>query len=122
MLIGQDKTLLVGKDVFLDTKLGVEVIALVHFVLDGLASECPDEDLHASTETVQARCLLNVVVRDCAAARKLLTGQDKTLLVGKQVFLNTKRGLEIIALVHFVLDSLASECLDEDLHATMETV
>src|ERR1700761_1799765 len=81
LLTGQDETLLVGRDTFFVLNLGLDVVALVHFVLDSLASECVDEDLHATTETVQARCLLSVAVRECAAARKLLTDEDETLLV-----------------------------------------
>ncbi|KAM0910373.1 hypothetical protein ACQ4PT_014204 [Festuca glaucescens] len=82
--------------------------------------------LLATTEAehqVKGRLLLDVVVRQGAAILKLLTSEDEALLVRRDALLildldldivNSVRGLDLKG------DSLASEGLHEDLHATTQ--
>ena len=68
--------------------------------------------------------LLDVVIRESTTILELLAGEDKTLLVGRNAFLVLNLGLDVVNGVRgFNLKSngLASEGLDEDLHATTET-
>jgi hypothetical protein len=56
-------------------------------------------DLHASTETknqVQGGLLLNVVVTQGTTILKLLAGEDKTLLVGRDALLVLDLALDIV--------------------------
>src|ERR1700761_6132593 len=66
----------------------------------------------------KSRLFLDVVVRECVVVQKLLTGEDKALLVGKDAFLVLELSLDVIARANFELDGLASQSLDEDLHET----
>jgi len=68
--------------------------------------------------------LLNVVVRKSAAILKLLSGEDKSLLVWRDTFLVLDLGFDILDGVRSLdlkSDGLAGESLDEDLHATSKS-
>ena len=68
--------------------LGLDIldcVAWLHFKSDGLASQCLDKDLHATSQTkdqVQRRLFLDVVVTEGATIFQLLASKDQTLLVG----------------------------------------
>ena len=68
--------------------LGLDIldcVAWLHFKSDGLASQCLDKDLHATSQTkdqVQRRLFLDVVVTQRATIFQLLASKDQTLLVG----------------------------------------
>ena len=73
---------------------------------------------------MERRLLLDVVVAKGAAVLKLLSSEDEALLIGRNTLLvldlslhvvNGVRGLDLKG------DRLASEGLDEDLHATSKT-
>ena len=67
--------------------------------------------------------LLDVVVGESAAVFKLLSGEDEALLIWGDTFLVLNLGLDILNGVggfDVQSDGLASESLDEDLHATSE--
>jgi hypothetical protein len=53
---------------------------------DGLAGQCLNKDLHATTEAkdeMKRGLLLNVVIRKGAAILELLSSEDEALLVGR---------------------------------------
>jgi len=68
--------------------------------------------------------LLDVVVRKGSAILELLTGEDKSLLIGWDTFLVLDLGLDVLNGVSWLDiegDGLSSEGLDEDLHTTSES-
>ena len=77
--------------------------------------------LHSSTKTqnkVQGGLFLNVVIAQRSAIFKLLSGKDKTLLVGGNSFLVLDLGLDVvncIAGLNIESDGLPRESLDENL-------
>jgi len=65
--------------------------------------------------------LLDVVVRESAAILKLLSSEDKTLLIGRDAFFVLDLGLYVLDGVTWLDlegDGLACEGFDEDLHTT----
>jgi hypothetical protein len=82
--------------------------------------------LLATTEAehqVKGGLLLDVVVCQSTAILKLLTSEDKTLLVWGNALLVLDLGLHVVdgvGRLNLQGDGLASEGLDEDLHATTE--
>jgi len=68
--------------------------------------------------------LLDVVIGEGSAVFELFAGKDESLLVGRDALLVLNLGLDVIDGVgglDLKSDGLASEGLDEDLHATAET-
>ena len=130
LLSSEDQALLVGRDALLVLDLGLHVVNGVRWLDlegDGLSSERLDEDLHATAETehqVESGLLLDVVVGEGATILELLSSKDKALLIGRNTFLVLDLGLDVVNGVRWLDlkgDSLSSERLDEDLHATAET-
>ena len=67
--------------------------------------------------------LLDVVVGESAAILELLSGEDESLLVGRDALLVLDLGLHVVNGVRALNiegDGLSSEGLHEDLHATTE--
>jgi hypothetical protein len=129
LLAGEDETLLVRGDALLVLDLGLHVVDRVRGLDlegDGLAGQGLDEDLHTSTEPehkVEGGLLLDVVVSKGAAILQLLAGEDETLLVWGDALLVLDLGLDIVNGVRRLDlkgDGLASQGLDEDLHASPE--
>ncbi|KAM0913282.1 hypothetical protein ACQ4PT_012266 [Festuca glaucescens] len=72
---------------------------------------------------VKGGLLLDVIVRQGAAILQLLTSEDEALLVWGDALLVLDLGLHIVngvGRLHLQGDGLASEGLDEDLHATTQ--
>ena len=68
--------------------------------------------------------LLDVVVAQCTAVLKLLSGEDKTLLIRRDAFLVLDLGLHVVDSIrglNIKSNSLTGECLDEDLHTSSKT-
>ena len=129
MLSGEDEALLIWGDTFLVLNLSLDVLNSVggfDVQSDGLASESLDEDLHTSTKSedqVKSGLLLDVVVRKSTAVFKLLSSEDEALLIWGDAFLVLDFSLDILNGVGWFdvqSDCLASESLNEDLHATSE--
>jgi len=127
LFAGKDETLLIwGNSLFvLDLSLHVlNGIRWLHFKSDGLASQGLDEDLHASSQTqhqMESGLFLDVVVGQGAAILQLFAGKDETLLIwGNSLFVLdlSLHVLNGIRWLHFKSDGLASQGLDEDLHAS----
>jgi hypothetical protein len=117
--------LLVRGNALLVLDLGLDVVDGVrrfHLEGDGLAGQCLDKDLHATTEAedkVKGRLLLDVVVSKGPAILQLLASEDETLLVRGDALLILDLSLDIIDGVrglHLEGDSLAGQCLHKDLH------
>jgi inner membrane protein involved in colicin E2 resistance len=73
---------------------------------------------------VECGFLLDVVVGKSAAVFELLTGEDEALLIGWDTILVLDISLDVLELVRRLDiegDGLASQSLDEDLHATTES-
>ena len=68
--------------------------------------------------------LLDIVVGQSTSILKLLSGENETLLVGRDTFLVLDLGLDVVngvGRLDLESDGLASERLDENLHTTTET-
>jgi hypothetical protein len=62
----------------------VDSVAGLHIKSDGFYGECLGKNLNTYAKKynkVQGRLLLNVVIIQCSAILKLLSGKDETLLV-----------------------------------------
>ena len=130
LLSSEDESLLIGGDSLLILDLCLDVIDGVrrlNIKSDGLAGKGLDEDLHATAESeneMESRFLLDIVIRKSSAVLKLLASEDKSLLIGRDSFLVLDLGLDVVNGVRRLNiegDGLASQCLDEDLHATAES-
>ena len=67
--------------------------------------------------------LLDVVIGEGTAILELLSGEDQTLLIGRNTFLVLDLGLDVldgVRRLHLEGDSLSSQGLDEDLHSSSE--
>jgi len=99
LLACEDEALLVWWDALLVLDLGLDGInsvSALDFESDGLAGECLDEDLHASTEPehqMKSGLLLDVVVLKGTAILELLARKDETLLVRGDALLVLDLGL-----------------------------
>jgi len=125
LLAREDETLLVGRDALLVLNLGLDIldgVGSLNIKGDRLTGEGLDEDLHATAEAqdeVKSGLLLDVVVGEGAAILKLLSSEDKTLLVRGDALLVLDLGLHIVDGVRGLNlkgDGLAGKGLDEDLH------
>ena len=68
---------------------------------------------------MEGRFLLNVIVRESSAIFKLLSSEDKTLLVWRNTFFVLDLSLDVfnsICRLNFKGDCFTSEGLDENLH------
>ena len=95
-------------------------MALITEALGEARSEATTEAEHQ----VESRLLLDVVVRKSAAILKLLAGEDKALLIGRDALLILNLSLHVVDSVgglDLKSDGLSSESLHEDLHTTAET-
>lgn len=130
LLSRKNETLLVWRNSFLVLDLRLHVInSIRRFYLecDSLSRKGLHEDLHSTTKSenkVKGRFLLDVVVRQGTAILKLLSSEDKALLVRGDSLLVLNLRLHIVDGVggfDFECDSLSSKGLNEDLHTTTET-
>merc|ERR1712014_325885 len=102
LLSSEDKSLLIGWNSFLVLDLGLDVLNGVGWLDikgDGLTSEGLDEDLHTTSESedkMESGFLLDVVVGEGTSILELLTGEDKSLLVGWDTFLVLDLGLDVL--------------------------
>jgi len=102
LLSGENKTLLIRGNSFLVLDLGLDVINGVgglDIESDSLSGKSLDEDLHSSTKTenqVKGGFLLDVVVAQGTSILKLLSGENKTLLIRGNSFLVLDLGLDVI--------------------------
>jgi hypothetical protein len=131
LLSGENQTLLVGRNAFLVLNLGLDVVDRVRRLdieRDSLSGKGFDEDLHSSTKTknqVESRFLLDVVVRKGAAVLELLSGENQTLLVGRDAFLVLDLRLDVVNRVrrlHVERDGLSGEGFDENLIREEEVI
>jgi len=125
LLSSEDKSLLIGRNSFLVLDLGLDVLNGVGWLDiegDGLSSESLDEDLHTTSESedeMESGFLLDVVVGEGSSILELLTGEDKSLLIGWDTFLVLDLSLDVLDGVGWLdlkSDCLTGEGLDENLH------
>jgi len=126
----EDKSLLIWRDTFFILDLGFNILdGVCWFDIkgDSLSSEGFDEDLHTTSESehkMESRFFLDVVVGESSAILKLLSGEDKSLLVWWDSFLVLDLGFDVLnSVCWFDIegDGLTSEGLDEDLHTTSKS-
>merc|ERR1719163_2363794 len=92
LLSSEDESLLIWWNTFLVLDLGLDVFNAVCWLNiegDGLSSKSLDEDLHTTSKSknqVEGRFFLDVVVGEGSSIFKLLTGEDKSLLVWWDTF------------------------------------
>jgi len=130
LLSGEDQSLLVWWDSLLVLDLGLDVLDGVSWLdikSDGLSSQSLDEDLHTTSESqdeMESRLLLDVVVAEGSAVLELLSGEDESLLVGRDALLVLDLSLDVlngVGWLNFEGDGLTGEGLDENLHTTTES-
>merc|ERR1711897_132143 len=130
LLASEDQPLLIWGDSLLVLDLSLDVLDGVgRFDLegDGLASQGLDEDLHASPESenqMESTLLLDVVVGESSSVLQLFSGEYQPLLIWGDSLLVLDLSLDVLDGVGwFDLegDGLASQGLDEDLHASPES-
>jgi len=130
LLSSEDESLLIGWDTLLILDLGLNVLDGVGWLdikSDCLASESLDEDLHTTSKSQdEMKCgfFLDVVVGEGSTILELLTGKDKSLLVGRNAFLILNLSFDIfngVCWLNVEGDGLTSQSLDEDLHTTSES-
>merc|ERR1712159_471825 len=102
LLTGEDKSLLVRWDTLLVLDLGLDVLNGVRWLdikSDGLTSQGLDEDLHTTSQSedeMKSGLFLDVVVGKSSTIFKLLTGEDKSLLVRWDTFFVLDLGLDVL--------------------------
>merc|ERR1711950_8794 len=125
LLASKDQSLLIWGNAFLILDLCLDVLNGVRGLDlegDGLASQCLDEDLHASPESehkMEGALLLDVVVGESSSILQLLASEDQSLLIWGNAFLILNLGLHVLNGVRGLDlegDGLPGEGLDEDLH------
>jgi hypothetical protein len=130
LLTGEDKSLLVWWDTFLVLDLGLNVfngVSWLNIESDGFTSEGLDEDLHTTSKSedqVKGRFLLDVVVGESSSILKLLSSEDKSLLIWWNTFLVLDLGLDVfdgVSWLNIEGDGLTSKGLDEDLHTSSKS-
>ena len=121
---------MIGGDALLVLDLSLDVFNGVRWLNiegDGLSGECLDEDLHTTTESkdqVESRLFLDVVVAKGSSVLELLASEDEALLIGGDALLVLDLSLNIlngVRRLNIESDGLASQSLDEDLHATTKS-
>jgi hypothetical protein len=130
LLSGKDESLLIWRDTFLVLDFGFDILDGVSgfdVQSDSLSCEGFDKDLHATSESedqVKSRLLLDVVVRESSTVFKLLSGEDKSLLIWRNSFLILDFGFHIfngVSWFDIQCDCFTSEGFDEDLHSSSES-
>ena len=130
LFTGEDESLLIWWDTFLILDLGLDVLDSVSWLDiegDGLTSESLDEDLHTSSESknqVKSGFFLDIVVAESSSIFKLLSSENKSLLVRWDTFLVLDLSFNVLDGVSWLNikgDSLTSEGLDEDLHTSSKS-
>merc|ERR1712212_1461393 len=130
LLSSEDQSLLIWGDSLLVLDLGLDVLDAVgrlDLEGDGLAGEGLDEDLHTSSQSehkMESAFLLDVVVGESSSVLQLLSSEDQSLLIWWDSLLVLNLGLDVLDAVRRLNlegDSLASEGLDEDLHASPQS-
>ena len=125
LLSGEDKSLLIWWDTFLILDLSFDVFNSVcwfNIKGDGLTSESLDEDLHSSSKSedeMKSWLLLDVVVWKSSSIFKLLSSEDKSLLIWWDSFLILDLGLDVFDSVSWLdikSDGLTCKSFDENLH------
>merc|ERR1719329_1759927 len=130
LLSSEDESLLIRGDTFLILDLGLDVLNGVRWLNikgDGLTGEGLDEDLHTTSKSkdeMESGLFLDVVVRESSTILKLLSSEDKSLLIRRDTFLVLDLGLDVLNGVRWLNiegNGLTGEGLDEDLHTTSES-
>jgi len=130
LLSSEDKSLLIWWDSLLVLDLGLNILDGVSWLNvkgDGLTSQGLDEDLHTTSKSedqVKGRLLLDVVVGKSSSILKLLTSEDKSLLIWWNTFLILDLSLDVLNGVSWLDikgDGLTGEGLDEDLHTSSKS-
>jgi len=130
LLSSEDKSLLIWRDSFFILDFGLHVfdgVCRLNIKSDGFSSEGLNEDLHTSSESenqVKSGLLLDIVVRKSSSIFKLLSSEDKSLLVWWDSFFILDLGLDVfdgVCWLNIKSDGFSSEGLDEDLHTSSES-
>jgi hypothetical protein len=121
---------LIGGNTLLVLNLSLHILNGVGWLdvkSDGLTGEGLDEDLHTSSESeneMEGWLLLDVVVWQGSSVFQLLSGENESLLIGRDAFLVLNLGLDVfngVTGLHIEGDGLASQGLHEDLHTTSKS-
>ena len=130
LLARKDEALLIRGNALLILDLRLDVvdrIGRLHLESNSLARQRLHKDLHTTTKAkheMKGGFLLDVVVGESTSILELFTGEDESLLVGRNTLLVLNLGLDVVngvGRLDLEGDSLASQGLDEDLHTATKT-
>jgi hypothetical protein len=130
LLSCEDKSLLIWWDTFLVLDLSFDVFdSVCWFDIegDGLSSKGLHEDLHSTSKSedqVEGRLFLDVVIGESSSILKLLSCEDKSLLIWRNTFLVLDLSFDVfdsVCWLNIKSDGFTSEGLDEDLHTTSKS-
>ena len=99
---GENQSLLVGRDALLVLNLSLDIldcVARLNLQGDGFPGQGFDEYLHASPEPqhqVESALLLDIVIREGASVLQLFSGENQSLLVGRDALLVLNLSLDIL--------------------------
>ena len=125
LLSSEDQSLLIWGNTFLVLDLSLDSLNWVRWLDiegDGLASQGLDEDLHSTSKSedqVESWLLLDVVVGERPSVFKLLSSEDKSLLIGRDSLLVLDLSFDSFDWVWWLNiegNGLACEGLDKNLH------
>jgi len=130
LLSSEDESLLIWRDALLVLDLGLDIfdgVSWLNVKGDGLSGQSLDENLHTTSESedeMKSGFLLDVVVGESSSIFKLLSSEDKSLLIWRDAFLVLDLCLDVLnGVCWFDIegDGLSSKSLDEDLHTTSKS-
>ena len=130
LLSGEDKSLLIWWNSFLILDFGFDILNGVSWFNikgDGLSSESLYEDLHTSSKSedqVESRFFLNVIVRKGSSIFKLLSSEDKSLLIWWDTFLILDFSFNVlngVCWLNVKSNGFSGKGLDEDLHTSSKS-
>lgn len=130
LLSSKNESLLIWWDTFFILDFGFYIfnsISWLNIESNGFSGKGFNEDLHTSSESedqVESGFFLNVVVWKSSSIFKLLSGEDKSLLVWWDSFLILDFSFDVLNGVgwfNIKCDGLSSESLNKDLHTSSKS-
>merc|ERR1711874_138533 len=130
LLSSEDKSLLIGGNSLLVLDLGLNVLDRIgglNVQGNGFSGQGLNEDLHTTSQSqhqMKSRFLLDVVVSQSSSVFQLLSGEDKSLLIGGDSLLVLDLGLNVldrIGSLNVQGNGFSGQSLNEDLHTTSQS-
>jgi len=130
LLSSKNESLLIWRNTFLVLDLGFDILNSIcwfNIESDGFTSESLDKDLHTTSKSeyeMESGLFLDVVVTEGSSIFKLLSGEDKSLLIWWDTFFVLDLSLDVfnwVCWLNIKGDGLSSKSLYENLHTTSKS-